>query len=68
MAVAVTSVEVIETEDGKLKALRHCFDLMTLLKERRTSPTRPSPAGSTAPREAASHSASISLRATRPRV
>ena len=31
--VAVRSVEVIEAEDGKLKALRHYFDLMTLLEE-----------------------------------
>jgi steroid delta-isomerase-like uncharacterized protein len=31
--VAVKSVQVIEVEDGKMKALRHYFDLMTLLRE-----------------------------------
>ena len=31
--ISVKSVEVIEVEDGKLKALRHYFDLMTLLKQ-----------------------------------
>jgi steroid delta-isomerase-like uncharacterized protein len=31
--VAVKSVEVIEVEGGKVKALRHYFDLMTLLKQ-----------------------------------
>jgi steroid delta-isomerase-like uncharacterized protein len=31
--VAVKSVQVIEVEDGKMKALRHYFDLMTLLQE-----------------------------------
>ena len=31
--ITVKSVEVIEVEDGKLKALRHYFDLMTLLKQ-----------------------------------
>jgi steroid delta-isomerase-like uncharacterized protein len=31
--VMVKSVEVIEVEDGKMKALRHYFDLMTLLQE-----------------------------------
>ena len=27
------SVEVIEIEDGKIKALRHYFDLMTILQQ-----------------------------------
>ena len=31
--IKVKSVQVIEIEDGKLKALRHYFDLMTLLKQ-----------------------------------
>ena len=30
--IAVKSVEVIETEDGKIKVLRHYFDLMTILQ------------------------------------
>jgi limonene-1,2-epoxide hydrolase len=29
----VKSVEVIEIEDGKIKVLRHYFDLMTLLQQ-----------------------------------
>ena len=29
----VKSVEVIETEDGKIKVLRHYFDLMTILQQ-----------------------------------
>jgi steroid delta-isomerase-like uncharacterized protein len=31
--VTVKSVEVIETEDGKIKVLRHYFDLMTILQQ-----------------------------------
>jgi steroid delta-isomerase-like uncharacterized protein len=31
--VTVKSVQVIEVEDGKMKALRHYFDLMTLLQQ-----------------------------------
>ena len=31
--IAVKSVEVIEIEDGKIKALRHYFDLMTMLQQ-----------------------------------
>ena len=31
--VAVKSVQIIEVEDGRMKALRHYFDLMTLLQE-----------------------------------
>jgi steroid delta-isomerase-like uncharacterized protein len=31
--ITVKSVQVIEIEDGKMKALRHYFDLMTLLQE-----------------------------------
>jgi steroid delta-isomerase-like uncharacterized protein len=31
--ITVKSVEVIEIEDGKIKALRHYFDLMTLLQQ-----------------------------------
>ena len=31
--IKVKSVQVIEIEDGKLKALRHYFDLMTLLQQ-----------------------------------
>ncbi len=31
--ITLKSVEVIDVEDGKLKALRHYFDLMTLLKQ-----------------------------------
>ena len=31
--IRVKSVEVNETEDGKVKALRHYFDLMTLLQQ-----------------------------------
>ncbi len=31
--ITVKSVQVIEIEDGKLKALRHYFDLMTLLQQ-----------------------------------
>ena len=31
--ITVKSVQVIEIEDGKLKALRHDFDLMTLLQQ-----------------------------------
>ena len=31
--ITMKSVEVIEVDDGKLKALRHYFDLMTLLKQ-----------------------------------
>ena len=31
--MTVKSVEVIEIEDGKIKALRHYFDLMTLLEQ-----------------------------------
>jgi steroid delta-isomerase-like uncharacterized protein len=31
--IKVKSVQMIEIEDGKLKALRHYFDLMTLLKQ-----------------------------------
>jgi steroid delta-isomerase-like uncharacterized protein len=31
--VTVKSVEVIETQDGKIKVLRHYFDLMTLLQQ-----------------------------------
>jgi steroid delta-isomerase-like uncharacterized protein len=31
--MTVKSVEVIEIEDGKLKALRHYFDLMTILRQ-----------------------------------
>ena len=31
--ISVKSVEVIEVEEGKLKSLRHYFDLMTLLKQ-----------------------------------
>lgn len=31
--VTVKSVQVIEIEDGKMKALRHYFDLMTLLQQ-----------------------------------
>jgi hypothetical protein len=31
--IRVKSVEVIEIEDGKIKVLRHHFDLMTLLQQ-----------------------------------
>ena len=31
--MTVKSVEVIEIEDGKIKALRHYFDLMTMLQQ-----------------------------------
>jgi steroid delta-isomerase-like uncharacterized protein len=31
--ITVKSVEVIEIEDGKIKVLRHYFDLMTLLQQ-----------------------------------
>jgi steroid delta-isomerase-like uncharacterized protein len=31
--ITLKSVEVIEVQDGKLKALRHYFDLITLLKQ-----------------------------------
>jgi hypothetical protein len=31
--IAVKSVEVIEAEDGKIKVLRHYFDLMTILQQ-----------------------------------
>jgi steroid delta-isomerase-like uncharacterized protein len=31
--ITLKSVEVVEVEDGKLKALRHYFDLMTLLQQ-----------------------------------
>jgi steroid delta-isomerase-like uncharacterized protein len=31
--ITVKSVQVIEIEDGKMKALRHYFDLMTLLQQ-----------------------------------
>jgi steroid delta-isomerase-like uncharacterized protein len=31
--ISVKSVEVLEIEDGKVKALRHYFDLMTLLQQ-----------------------------------
>ena len=31
--IAVKSVEVIEVEDGKIKVLRHYFDLMTILQQ-----------------------------------
>ena len=31
--IKVKSVEVIEIEDGKIKALRHYFELMTLLQQ-----------------------------------
>jgi steroid delta-isomerase-like uncharacterized protein len=31
--ITVKSVEVIEVEDGKIKVLRHYFDLMTLLQQ-----------------------------------
>ena len=31
--ITLKAVEVIEVEDGKLKALRHYFDLMTLLQQ-----------------------------------
>ena len=31
--MTVKSVQVIEIEDGKMKALRHYFDLMTLLRQ-----------------------------------
>ena len=38
--MTVKSVEVIEIEDGKIKVLRHYFDLMTILRrsERWTRP------------------------------
>ena len=38
--MTVKSVEVIEIEDGKIKVLRHNFDLMTILRrsERWTRP------------------------------
>jgi hypothetical protein len=31
--MTVKSVEVIEVEDGKIKVLRHYFDLMTILQQ-----------------------------------
>ncbi len=31
--MTVKSVEVIEIEDGKIKVLRHYFDLMTILEQ-----------------------------------
>ena len=31
--MTVKSVEVIEIEDGKIKVLRHYFDLMTILQQ-----------------------------------
>ena len=31
--ITLKAVEVIDVEDGKLKALRHYFDLMTLLQQ-----------------------------------
>jgi steroid delta-isomerase-like uncharacterized protein len=31
--ITVKSVEVLETEDGKIKVLRHYFDLMTILQQ-----------------------------------
>jgi hypothetical protein len=31
--ISVKSVEVIEIEDGKIKVLRHYFDLMTILQQ-----------------------------------
>jgi hypothetical protein len=31
--MTVKSVEVIEIEDGKIKVLRHYFDLMTMLQQ-----------------------------------
>jgi hypothetical protein len=31
--MTVKSIEVIEIEDGKIKVLRHYFDLMTILQQ-----------------------------------